>query len=372
MATGKITVAAINGLDGWLWDSVVGGLGVRKQRTNIFYYLRYRFRGRQLVKSLGRHGSPWTPDLARNKARELLGILSTGVDPFAQTLSENFGSEVDRYLAKKQSALRPRSYVEAERYLRKHAQPLHRLSLAEIDRRAVAVLLGQVETASGPIARNRMRSNLSAFWRWAIQEGLCETNPVQATAKANESGGRERVLTQEELCTLWRGLGDDVFSEIVRLLLLTAARRDEIGRLSWPEVSIPKRQIVLPANRCKNGREHTIPLSMQALRVIERIPHRNSSAYLFSDAQGFRDWANAKAALDQRVGIAPYRLHDLRRSAATYMAEIGVLPHVIEQALNHQSGHKGGIAGVYNRSKMTDAVREGLQRWADHLDKITE
>jgi hypothetical protein len=105
------------------------------------------------------------------------------------------------------------------------------------------------------------------------------------------------------------------------------------------------------------------------LAVIQR---RNTTEYLFSDATGFSDWNDAKAALDARVPITPeWRLHDLRRSCVTHMAEIGVLPHVIEQCVNHQSGHKGGIAGVYNRSKMTDAVREALQKWADHLDRIT-
>jgi integrase len=103
---------------------------------------------------------------------------------------------------------------------------------------------------------------------------------------------------------------------------------------------------------------------------LERVPRRNSSDYLFGE-RGFNDWAVAKAALDRRAGIADWHLHDLRRTCATGMAELGVLPHVIEQALNHVSGAKGGIAGVYNRSKMSDAVREGLQRWADHLAQIT-
>ena len=79
----------------------------------------------------------------------------------------------------------------------------------------------------------------------------------------------------------------------------------------------------------------------------------------------------AKSALDQRAGIAPWRLHDLRRTCATNLGELGVLPHVVEQALNHVSGAKAGVAGVYNRSKMTDAVRAALQGWADHIERIT-
>jgi integrase len=128
--------------------------------------------------------------------------------------------------------------------------------------------------------------------------------------------------------------------------------------------------IVLPPARVKNGRQFELPLSTQALAILQRVPHRNSSDYLFGK-RGFNDWGVAKAKLDQRAGIADWHLHDLRRTCATQLGELGVLPHVAEHALNHLSGAKGGIAGVYNRSKMSDAVREGLQRWADYVECIT-
>jgi len=371
MATGKITMAALGKLEGWLWDDRVIGFGARKQRRGVFYYLRYRDKsGTQRMYSIGRHGSPWTPDAARAKALEWLGSLASGTDPFAQSLtSETFGAEIERYLERKRTALKPRSFVETGRYLRTYAKPLHKLTLGEIDRKSVAVLLGQVETNSGAITRNRMRAALSTFFAWAITEGLIETNPVQGTAKADEGNGRERVLAQDELRALCAALGDGNFADIVRLLLLTGARRSEIGMLRWPEVDLAKRQIILPAHRVKNGREHCIPLSTQALAIVARQPRRNSTEFVFSD-RGFQDWDRCKQVLDQRVGIAAWRIHDLRRTCATCMGDLGVLPHVIEQTLNHVSGAKAGVAGVYNRSKMTDAVREGLQNWADHIDQI--
>jgi integrase len=177
------------------------------------------------------------------------------------------------------------------------------------------------------------------------------------------------VLSPQELRTLWRALDDGAFSNVVRLLLLTGQRRNEIGKLQWSEVDLARKMIVLPPARTKNSRTHELPLSTQALAILSGIPRRNSSDFLFGE-RGFNDWAVAKAKLDQRVGIAAWTLHDLRRTAATQMAELGILPHVVEQTLNHVSGHKAGVAGVYNRSKMSDAVREGLQRWADHLHTI--
>src|SRR6516165_9715042 len=287
MPVGKVTISSINKLQGWLWDTTLTGFGARRQTNGTFYYIRYRHNGTQIVKSIGRHGI-LTPDTARTKARELIGVVAGGADPFAQSLtSETFGAEVERYLERKKASLKPRSYIETARHLRNYALPLHKLRLAQIDRRTIAILLGQIETASGPIARNRLRSSLSAFYSWAIQEGLTETNPVQGTGKADEGNSRERVLTPDELRALWRGLGDDRFSDIVRLLLLTGQRRNEIGHLQWSEIDLGRKLIVLPAERTKNGRQHEIPLSRQALAVIEHQPRRNSSGFLFSDKGEF-------------------------------------------------------------------------------------
>jgi len=371
LSVGKVTISSIGKLQGWLWDTQCIGFGARRQSNGVFYYIRYRHNGTQIVKSIGKHGAPYTPDTARNKARQLLGVVAGGTDPFARTLSgEGFAGAIDRYLARKQAALRPRSFEDVERNLRSHAAPLHPLRLDEIDRRKVAALLGQIEDASGPVARNRARSALSGFFSWCISEGLLETNPVTGTVKATEPGGRERVLTQDELRSLWRSLGDDRFSDIIRLLLLTGQRRNEIGKLQWSEIDFAKRQITLPAARCKNGREHTLPLSAQALAILSRIPRRNTTDFLFNE-KGFRDWDRAKTALDGRLGIAPWVLHDLRRSAATGMGELGIQPHHIEAILNHYSGHRSGVAGVYQRAKYADEMRAALQRWADYIDKVT-
>jgi integrase len=372
VATGKITISALNGLEGWLWCEKLIGFGARKQRRGIFFYVRARHRGRQIMHSIRRFCSPWTVETARAKALELLGTLASGTDPFTASLSgETFGAEVERYLERRRTVLRPNSFSETERYLRRSSASLHKLRIDEIDRRTIAVLLGQVEIASGATSRNRLRSTLSAFWTWAIAEGLTEQSPVTGTAKAEVSSSRDRVLTPDELRRLWHALTDNRFSEIFRLLLLTACRRDEIGNLTWDEIDLNRKLIVLPPERTKNGKGHELPLSTQALAVLARIPRRNTTPFLFSDANGFKDWDRGKARVDRRAGIAPYRLHDLRRSAATYMGELGVQPHHIEAVLCHYSGHRSGVAGIYQRAKYADEMRAALQRWADHVDKIT-
>jgi integrase len=369
MAVGKVTISSINKLQGWLWDTAVTGFGARRQTNGTFYYVRYRHNGTQIVKSIGRHGA-LTPDTARTKAKQLLGTVAGGTDPFTQALSgEGFGAAVERYLERKRAAFKPSSFAEIGRYLRNHSAPLHRVRLDQIDRRKVAALLGEIETNSGPVARNRTRSVLSAFFNWCVSEGLLETNPAQGTAKASENGSRERVLTKEELRKLWHNLGNDRFADIVSLLLLTGQRRNEIGKLQWSEIDFARKMIVLAPERTKNSRVHELPLPAQALAILKRIPRRNTTDFLWGK-RGFSDWNGAKHELDERLRIADWHLHDLRRTCATQMAELGIQPHIIEAVLNHVSGHKGGVAGIYNRAKYADEMRNALQRWADHLDKI--
>ena len=392
MALGKITKTTVERLQPgeWLWDAdhreVVKGFGARRQTDGIFYYLRFRLAGRQRIKSIGRHGSPYTPDTARTKAKEKLGKAAGGADPFAEEakarVAETFGNEVKRYLERKKAAMKPRAFQEVERHLSNHAKPLHRLRLGEIDRRTVAVRLAEIEQASGPVARNRVRSSLSAFFVWAITEGFIELNPVAGTAKAEESGTRERVLTQGELAEVWAALEDDQFGDIVRLLILTGQRREEIGSLRWSEVDFERGLIALPPARTKNKRLHEVPLSPLARAIIKQQSRRRDLVFGIGKG-GFSGWSDSKARLDQRMlavrrevdhkakPIPDWTLHDLRRTGATVMADkLGVLPHIIEAILNHVSGHRAGVAGVYNRARYEGEMREALGQWADHVAAI--
>jgi integrase len=390
MATGKITKTTVEHLEGgeWIWDASVKGFGARRQRDGVFYYLRYRQGGAQRMKSIGRHGSPWTPDTARRQATAALGKVATGIDPFAEQAqaraAETFGAEVSRYLERKRPVMKPRSFEEVERHLTNHAGPLAKLRLAEIDRRSIAVRLAKIEEERGPVARNRVRSTLLAFFAWAITEGFIENNPVAGTGKADEGGSRERVLTEAELAELWAALGDDQFGDIVRLLVLTAQRREEIGGLLWSEVDLKRGLLVWQPERTKNKRQHELPLSPAARTILERQPWRKGRDLVFGHGAGpFSGWSDCKARLDKCLlevrqatnskakPLPDWRLHDLRRTAATIMADrLGVLPHIIEAVLNHVSGHRAGVAGVYNRARYAAEMRDALDRWAAHLSAL--
>lgn len=405
---GRITKSAVERLAAgeWLWDSdhreVVKGFGVRGQLDGAWYCLRYRLQSKQRVFSIGRHGSPWTPDMARAEAKRLLGGVVDGIDPINEKrkarnedrAAKTFGVEVARYLGRRKEAMKPRVFRELERHLKVHAKPLYGLRLDEIRKAKIAEVLNDIQDKRGPVARNRFRSNVSAFFTWAISEGLIEANPVEGTAKATESGPRERVLTPAELVEVWASLGDDDFSNIVRLLILTAQRREEVGGLRWSEVDSDRVLLVLPQERTKNKREHELPLSPQASAILERLKPKALGRVVAPKAfssgrdlvfgvgeRGFAGWGYSKARLDERIaaqrkagGAKPmpnWRLHDLRRTAATIMADkLGVFPHIVEAILNHVSGHKSGVAGVYNLAKYTEEMRVALANWADYIDRL--
>ena len=156
-------------------------------------------------------------------------------------------------------------------HLNNQAKPLHKLALPEVTRLRVANLLDEIEKNSGPVACNRTRTSLFTIFDWLTKRGLFEgANPVAGTDRAAEGRGRERVLSGPELVALWAALGDDRFSNIVRLLL-TGQRRNEIGKLLWSEVDFDRAMLVLPPERVKNGRLHEVPLSPQALAILRRL-----------------------------------------------------------------------------------------------------
>jgi len=378
---GKVTKVSVErlGQGQVLWDTSLVGFGARRQLRHVHYLLRYRFKRKQRFLSIGRHGM-WTPDTARNEAKRLLGLIATGFDPATKHLhtTETFGTVTTRYLAVKSTAVKTRSMVEIHRHLVVYAKPLHALPLDKIDRRAIALRLAEVEQASGGVSRNRFRSSLSAFFAWAIREGLTEFNPVSGTGKAIEGNGRDRVLSEAELSALLKTLGEDDFSDIIRLLILTGCRREEIGGLRWSEIDWQRKLIVLPADRTKNRRNHELPMSRQVEAILARRRAQQHPRYGGDGGnewvwgRSFTPWSKSKEILDRRLTeMKPWRLHDCRRSAATHMAELGTMPHIVEAILNHQSGHKGGVAGVYNKARYADAMRAALQAYGDYIDKLS-
>jgi integrase len=267
--------------------------------------------------------------------------------------------------------------IEVERHLTKYAKPLHALPLAKIERRQIAAMLAEIAQDSGAVTSNRVRASLSAFFSWAIQTGIADTNPVTGTVKEKEQS-RDRVLSPDEIRLIWNALPESDFGNILKLLTLTGCRAGEIASLRWDEIKDDV--IVLRPERTKNSRSHIVPLSDPARAILAAQSRRGNREFVFgmTRTNPFSGWGKCKDALDEAITkttgkpLPHWTPHDLRRTAATVMAEIGVEPHVIEAVLNHVSGHKAGVAGIYNRASYEAKKRTALCRWAEHLAAIIE
>lgn len=403
MASKGITVRTVQALkpNETIWDAhhkeAVKGFGVRRQRGDAVYVIKYRVFGRQRFVTIGRHGSPWTPENARREAKRLFGLVAAGKDPQAEKAEardkaadtlHNVAKDYLKHAKKKQKS---RSYSETERHLLINWKPLHKASVFHINRRDVAAQLTVLETERGAVTAARARAALSAMFNWAMREGFdIPANPVFGTNRRAEPNSRQRVLTDGELAEIWSHCGDDDHGRMVKLLALTGQRRNEVGGMHWSEIDEDRKLWTIPGSRTKNHREHMVPLSDSALAFVNSSPQRTGRDYVFGwgprrngdEQRGFSGWSKAKAALDQRIlearqEIEPnakpllWRLHDLRRTCATVMADrLGILPHVVESVLNHVSGHKAGVAGVYNRAHYEIEVRDALTRWTAHLKAI--
>jgi integrase len=205
-----------------------------------------------------------------------------------------------------------------------------------------------------------------------MKKGRAESNPVLLTEQMEEVS-RKRFLSDDEIKMVWDSAGDDDYGSIVRLLILTGQRRDEISELRWNEVKLDLNMISLPAERVKNDQEHDIPMSPAVRSIV--AARRPNDGLVFAP---ITSWSRRKLRLDaeitEKLGkpLAPWTLHDLRRTAATGMADIGIQPHIVEAVLNHISGSKAGIAGVYNRSPDFAEKKHALALWADHVVAVVE
>jgi integrase len=357
------------------FDADISGFGVRLRaggsRTWIY---QYRIGSKQRRMVLGSANSVPLA-LARENASQLEAKVRLGGDPAMvketarRDADKTFGALVARYLESRKSEWRPRSEREVTRHLTLYAKPLHRLPITAVSQRDVADLLSGVAKDAGNVTSNRVRASMAAFLGWIIREGirLPEGN-VAAYTNKREERSRDRVLSDAELKTIWHACPANDYGAILKLLMLTGQRAGEIAALRWSEIHDD--QIVLSAERTKNARTHVVPLSEPAKVILAAFTAKGRSCVFGRDNRGFCGWSTAKESIDARIALAHWTPHDLRRTVATRMAELGVQPHVIEAVLNHVSGHKGGVAGIYNRATYDKEKREALNLWAEHVTAL--
>jgi integrase len=426
----KLTAKGIRGAelspgktDQLFWDDDIPGFGLRLRgggsRSWVF---QYALGDKQRRLSLGA-ATPESFSTVKDKDGKIkLGIrdqvaqlhakVKLGQDPASdktearKRASDTFETIAKKYLGAKKDSTRLGTYRETERHILKHAKPLNGLQVAKIARRDIATLVGTIKNNSGPVAANRVRSTLSDFFSWAMSEGIdgIENNPVIGTNKSEEVS-RERVLKDHELRVIWKCAGDDHYSAIIKLLMLTGQRADEIASLQWSEIGeiiVPEKRLAdaiklpsftisaieLPAERTKNKKPHIVPLSAAAAALLAKQQRRVDGdgtlrKFVFGIGQrGFSGWSRCKERLDERIKkdlgseLPHWTPHDERRTMSTVMNDrLDVLPHVVEAILNHvssQGSGKSGVSGVYNKALYLRERVDALNLWADHLKSIVE
>lgn len=360
------------------FDDQLGGFGLRlRNGGSARWVVQYDLGGRTRRVTLG---TTVLLDIstARAKAKDLLASVRLGGDPAAAKREarakavETFGASLPRYLALQQSERRPRSFKELERHLTKYARPLHPRALTSIDRRAISGLIAGIAEHNGPSAAIHAHGSLSGYFSWLMREGLLDANPMPYTNKPKPRPPRSKLISDDELRTLWGALGDDDYGDIVKLLIYTGARRNEIGGLRWDEINLDEAAIEVPASRMKNKRPHLIPLSESALAILAKRS-RNGREHVFGrGTRGYQGWSWRR--IDLNAGIAGKRpdwvLHDFRRLASTVMHEkLGIQPHIVERVLAHV-GHQSGVAGTYNKADYIVEKRRALEKWAEYVDEV--
>lgn len=380
-------------------DGILAGLYLVVQPSGAkSWAVRYRHAGAPRKLTLGSYP---ILDLAqaRSSARVALQAVAEGRDPHrerkdAQRLPldrDQFEKVAETFLER---YVRPNTRAsharETERLLRREVLPKWSgRRVQEIAKRDVIELLDGVIDRGGGLTANRVLAAIRRLFNWAVERDILTVSPCAGVKAPLAERTRDRILSDDELRWLWKAAHASgfPFGSIVKLLLLTGQRRAEVGEMTDRELRLQDRLWVIPRERAKNNEEHAVPLSDAALAIIETLPRiRNKDGFLFTlnGTRPVSGFSRAKAALDKAmlavaqgeaasvVTIAPWVLHDLRRTVASGMARLGVGLPVIEKILNHRSGSFAGIVGVYQRHDFADEKRTALDVWARHVSAVVD
>jgi integrase len=367
------------------FDDDLAGFGIRLRATSPpKWIVQYRRGPQQRRITIG--GMDLPADKARKLAAELLAKVRLGADPVGErkakdqaarlTAKHSLGEVADQFLEARRDKLRSNTHKAYTAYLRSHWADLRKRDIDSITLRDVASGLRRIINEHGEYSAARAKQALSAMYSWAMREGLAKSNPTIGTNDPVEGKEpRDRVLDDSEIRIIWQCAGDGDFGKIVRLLLLTGCRRDEIGGLRWSEIDFDAGRITIPGARTKNKQAHKLTLPEMAMEILRSVPKVHGRDYLFGvRGAAFSRWSWEKLALDKRIAeighkLAPWRLHDLRRTMRTELGRLGVPPHLAERAINHVKD-RSAVERTYDRYDYSTEIANALALWADHVRVI--
>jgi integrase len=342
-----------------------------------------RVHGKLKRVTLGRYPALGLAE-ARDQARKVIADAQDGRTPVSGRARRHAidGDTVRKvlaeYVARDQRGKGRRSWRQVEQTLGRELAAAGWMDrpIATIARRDVIELLDRIVDRGADIMANRTLAYLRRMLAWTVERGILEASPAAGVRAPGEERARDRVLTHPELAAVWHGseaLGWP-FGPIIRLLIVTAQRRDEVAHMAWPDLDLDRRLWILPRELTKADRVHEVPLSDAALEIIESLPRIGDGlafpANRRRSANPVSGFSKAKSKLDRLSGVTGWRLHDLRRTAASEMARLGHPPHVVAAILNHSPGSTQGITAIYNRHRYGDEKRQALAAWGRELERM--
>lgn len=414
MAVGRITKRSVEAITqpsgtarSYLWDDQLKGFGCMVTPTGSRSYLvQYQIGGRGSSTrraTIGRHGSPWTAEKARDRAADLLELIRRGIDPAEQAKSERaaaeaskasnerlaFAAYVDLFSRKYLDAKALRSAADIKATFRRDLTPFFKdrpitaIRRAEISNRLDEI--GERSKSAAVKAHKWLRKLLS----WAVERGDLGSSPMESMGPPHRDGKRKRVLRGDELRAVWAAsdaMGEP-FGTFVKMLLLTGQRLREVAGAGWAEIDLDAGVWVIPGERTKNGRDHLCPLSPQVVALLTgRFPRGADRKGLLFTTNGktpISGFSKAKARLDGEVSKAlatlendelpmmqPWVYHDLRRSFSTGVQALGFPIEHTEACLNHVSGTRGGLASIYQLHEYKPEKIAVMAAWDRHLQTL--
>jgi integrase len=371
-------------------DAVVPGLRLRVGVSGVkTFMLRKRVAGKSRNITLGRHSERMTLNDARKKARQILSDVEMKADPVT-ALPKPQRATVSGYTVRalwpgyRKSKSHLRKVGEIERVFDRHILPEFGDRAADgITRSEITRFIDEIAQRTPVMARNIL-AYFSAFYTWALPRlDRLPGNPCRDAGRPPKPKSRERVLTEKEIGLLYQVLDQEAqpFGPAIQLLLLTGQRRNEVFEANRVEFDLERAVWTIPGDRAKNGAAHLVPLAPPALAIVKRLLASHKSEKLIpargnwdAGPSGFsKAMRRIRASLETMVAepVPHWTLHDLRRTLATGMQRLGVRLEVTEAVLNHLSGSRAGIVGVYQRHNYFDEKGTALKEWAKEVTRLS-
>jgi integrase len=413
----KLTQAAVDKLKPQsesvtYWDNQCPGFGLRiSPRDRRTWICMYRVGKKPVMETIATMAVIPKVEKARELARASMTKARDGVNPVVvrrgTEAEEKAKAEAEAFTFAKAAERFLREHVERNERAPKYAAEIRRIlehdvlprwaerPLREITKRDVNDLLdAKAERrerkrkgfkGGAAVQANRVLILLRTLFRWAVDKDLILDDPIKGVRKPVKERARDRALSDDEIRLFWQACEKMgwPFGPLFWLLLLTMQRRDEVGGMRWSEIDLNNRTWTIPRDRAKSNRAHIVQLSMLAIEVIEALPHTGDIVFSAAGATPVSGFSRAKDWLDRlmtaqlrdetgdpETTLAAWILHDLRRTAATGMAGLGIAPHVVDKILNHSAGTIRGVAAVYNRFQYIEDRKAALEAWGRYVEAL--